>query len=152
VSRRVHYRDLPGLAGADLGASEWMLVDQEMIDQFARTTRDEQWIHVDRERARRERGGTIAHGFLALSLLPALTEHLLVIDGVDHVLNYGLDRVRFLAPLPSGTRIRGLRSVLSVEEKPAGRLLLSRITMEAEGGAKPVFVAESLALIVPAAA
>lgn len=150
MTRRVHYNDLAALAGADLGASDWILVDQEMIDQFAHTTRDTQWIHVDAERAGRERGGTIAHGFLALSLLPALTEHLLEIDGVDHVLNYGLDRVRFLASLPSGTRIRGARTVISAEDKPAGRLLRSRITIEAEGGEKPVYIAESLALIVPA--
>lgn len=152
MTRRVHYDELAALAGLELGVSDWLLVDQAMIDQFAQTTRDMQWIHVDRERARRERGGTIAHGFLALSLLPALTEHLLEIDGIDHVLNYGLDRVRFLAPLPADTRIRGSRRLLSAEARPAGQLLRSQITVEAEGSERPVFVAESLALIVPAAA
>lgn len=149
MSLRISYAALPSLAGRDLGTSDWLTVDQAMIDAFAATTRDSQWIHVDRERAARERGGTIAHGFLTLSLLPVLTEHLLEIEGVDHVLNYGLDRVRFLAPLSSGTRIRGHRHVLSVEEKAGGRLLRSRIGVEAEALDRPVFVAESLALVLP---
>lgn len=146
----LHYDDLPGLVGKDLGWSPWISVDQPMIDSFAAITQDHQWIHVDRERAEREIGGTLAHGLLLLGLLPAMTRPLVEMTGVEHILNYGLDRVRFMAPVPSGRRIRGWRELLSLDERAGGRLVRSRVTAHLEGGQKPVYSVETLILARPA--
>ena len=138
--------------GDELGVSSWVPVDQDRIDAFAACTGDHQWIHVDRERAARESpfGTTIAHGYLTLSLLPMLTEEIGVIpDGVTSALNYGSDKVRFLAPVPSGSRVRA-RSVLvdAVEKRPGQILLTTRSTVEIEGEETPALVADTLALLL----
>jgi acyl dehydratase len=135
----------------ELGVSGWLEVTQERIDAFAECTGDHQWIHVDRERARQgPLGTTIAHGYLTLSLLPQFTFELgLVPRGTRQVLNYGLDRVRFVAPVRSGARVRDRVLLLGVEEKEPGRLLLrARHTVEIEGEEKPALVADTLLLAI----
>jgi acyl dehydratase len=135
----------------ELGVSGWLEVTQERIDAFAECTGDRQWIHVDRERARQgPLGTTIAHGYLTLSLLPQFTFELgLVPGGTRQVLNYGLDRVRFVAPVRSGARVRDRVLLLGVEEKEPGRLLLrARHTVEIEGEEKPALVADTLLLAI----
>ena len=138
--------------GRELGVSDWIVIDQARIDQFADCTEDHQWIHVDAERARRESpyGVPIAHGFLTLSLLPKLRMDLgLVPDGVAHALNYGLDRLRFLNPVKTGARIRVRVTLLSVTDKGAGRTLLkTQNTVEIEGEEKPALIAETLSLLI----
>ena len=138
--------------GQELGVSEWMTIDQERINHFADFTGDHQWIHVDVERAKRESifGTTIAHGYLTLSLAAALSMGLgLVPAGVSQVLNYGLDKVRFLAPVKAGSRVRDRVVLLSAEPQGKGRLLLKfRNTIEIEGETKPALIADALSLLV----
>lgn len=131
--------------------SGWVTVDQELIDRFAVVTGDRQWIHVDVERARRESpfGGTIAHGYLTLSLLPAMRAEIGVVPaGVGQTINYGLDRVRFLEPVRAGARVRSRITLLGVEAKSSGQLMRTLNTMEIEGADRPAMVAESLVLLV----
>ena len=142
---------LPEFAGREIGVSAWTTVDQARIDAFADCTGDRQWIHVDVERARRESpfGGTIAHGYLTLSLAASLSIEAGVIppDAVA-ALNYGLDKTRFLAPVRAGARVRNRVVLLKVETKPGSRALLTLgNTIEIEGEAKPALIAESLALL-----
>ncbi|HMA37387.1 MAG TPA: MaoC family dehydratase [Chloroflexia bacterium] len=142
------------LVGQELGVSDWLTIDQERINQFAACTGDHQWIHVDVERAQRHSpfGTTIAHGFLTLSLLASEQLALdFVPTGLAQVLNYGLDKVRFLAPVKAGARIRNRVVLLSVEPQDKGRLLVKfQNTVEIEGESKPALVAEMLALLFPA--
>ena len=137
--------------GRELGVSEWLVVDQARIDRFAECTDDRQWIHVDVERAQRESplASTIAHGYLTLSLLARFSFEIGVFPaGARQVLNYGLDKVRFLAPVRAGVRIRDRVVLLAVEDKGDGRTLLkARHTVEIEGEEKPALVAETLGLI-----
>lgn len=145
---------LVDLIGEQLGPSDWLLVTQDMIDRFAGVTGDRQWIHVDPERAAREapNGVTIAHGFLTLSLLPALQESLYSIDKVDRILNYGLDRLRFISPAPAGARIRLLQTIDSVEPLPQnGWHAVFRTIIEIEGSERPALAAQAIALIYEAA-
>ncbi len=143
---------LPDFVGRALGVSGWLTVDQARINAFAACTGDRQWIHTDPERAARESptGTTIAHGLLTLSLLPALRAEVGVVPGgVARVLNYGLDRVRFLAPVRSGARIRARVTLTSAEPKGEGRILLkTENTVEIEGEDTPALVADSLVLLV----
>jgi len=134
--------------GKELGVSEWHLVTQDAIDEFARVTGDDQWIHVDVERAKDSPfGGTIAHGYYTLSLAPRFSYDMFTFEGFAFGVNYGLNRVRFPAPMPVGGRVR-MRAVLaSVEEIPGGAQIVSELTFEREGGEKPVCVAESLARV-----
>jgi acyl dehydratase len=138
--------------GQELGVSEWITIDQQRINHFADFTGDHQWIHVDVERAKRESlfGTTIAHGYLTLSLAAALSMELGVIPGgVSEALNYGLDKVRFLAPVKSGSRVRDRVVLLAVEPQGKGRILLKiRNTMEIEGESKPALIADALSLLV----
>ena len=138
--------------GQELGVSDWMTIDQERINHFADLTGDHQWIHVDVERAKRESlfGTTIAHGYLTLSLAAALSMGLGIIPaGVSQALNYGLDKVRFLAPVKSGSRVRDRVVLLAAEPQGKGRLLLKfRNTMEIEGETKPALIADALSLLV----
>jgi acyl dehydratase len=138
--------------GHDLGASEWVVVDQDRIDTFAACTGDRQWIHVDVERARRESpfGGPIAHGYLSLSLVAAMVMELGVIPpDAATGLNYGLDRVRFIAPVKAGACVRTRASLLAAEVQSGGRVLLKlNCTLEIEGEAKPALVAELLCLLI----
>jgi acyl dehydratase len=138
--------------GQEMGVSEWMTIDQERINQFADFTGDHQWIHVDVERARRESpsGSTIAHGFLTLSLAAALQYQIGIIPaGVSEALNYGLERVRFLAPVKAGARIRDRVVLMAVETRGKGQLLLkTRNTIEIEGESRPALIAETLSLLL----
>ncbi len=139
--------------GRDLGVSGWHVVEQARIDAFADVTGDHQWIHTDVERAARESpyGGPIAHGYLTLSLLPALRAEVGVVpEGVAQTINYGLDRVRFLAPVRAGARIRARITLVSAEPKGTGVLVKTLNTVEIEGESKPALLAETLALLVRA--
>jgi acyl dehydratase len=143
---------ITNFVGQELGVSAWMTIDQERINQFADFTGDHQWIHVDVERARRESpsGSTIAHGFLTLSLAAALQYEIGIIPaGVSEALNYGLERVRFLAPVKAGARIRDRVVLLAVETRGKGQLLLkTRNTIEIEGESRPALIAETLSLLL----
>ncbi len=138
--------------GQELGVSEWITINQERINDFADFTGDHQWIHVNVERAKRESlfGTTIAHGYLTLSLAAALSMELGIIPaGVSQALNYGLDKVRFLAPVKSGSRVRDRVVLLAAEPQGKGRLLLKfRNTIEIEGETKPALIADALSLLV----
>ncbi|HBO6816533.1 MaoC family dehydratase [Pseudomonas aeruginosa] len=135
--------------GKDLGHSEWLTIHQERVDQFAECTGDHQFIHVDPEKAAKTPfGGTIAHGFLSLSLIPKLMEGLLVLpEGLKMAVNYGLDTVRFIQPVRVGSRVRLGLTLLDVNEKNPGQWLIkARATLEIEGQEKPAYIAETLSL------
>ena len=135
--------------GHDLGTTDWFEIDQERINAFAIATGDEQWIHVDPERAAAGPfGGTIAHGYLTLSLVPFFTAQLFEVRDVQMAINYGLDRVRFLQPVRSGSRIRASGSISSAEVAGRGVRVDVKITIEIDGEAKPALVAETIALFV----
>lgn len=131
--------------GQVVGTSEWIAITQQHIDEFARATGDLQWIHVDPVRAAAGPfGSTIAHGFLTLSLLPQMGASAIDIGGVRMGVNYGLNKVRFPAPVPVGSRLRAHFKLLAYEPLDGGAQLLIEVTVEREGSAKPVCVAESL--------
>ncbi|MGF6732025.1 acyl dehydratase [Paraburkholderia youngii] len=138
--------------GRELGGSDWVVVDQARIDAFAHCTGDRQWIHVDVERARSESpfGGTIAHGYLTLSLLAALAMEIgLIPEDASAGLNYGLDKVRFMTPVKAGARVRNRVSLVSVEKKSGGRIIVKTMNeLQIEGEDKPALVAETLAMLV----
>jgi acyl dehydratase len=137
--------DLQGLVGQAIGTSDWIEIDQARIQRFAEATGDFQWIHLDHEKAAAGPfGRTIAHGFLTLSLLPAMFETAFAIADTRMGLNYGLNRVRFPAPVPSGSRVRGHFKLLSFEPLEGGAQMVVEVTIELEGSGKPVCVAESV--------
>ncbi len=138
--------ELPPLVGQELAVSDWITVTQQQIDLFADATGDHQWIHVDPERAKSGPfGTTIAHGFLTLSLLPRMVESALEIRQQRMSVNYGLNRVRFPAPVPAGSRLRARIKLLECEPLPDdGMQIVWQVTVEREGGEKPVCVAESV--------
>ncbi len=143
---------LSKFTGQEIGVSAWVAVDQRRIDGFADCTGDRQWIHVDVERARRDSpyGGTIAHGYLTLSL--AIEAGVIPPDAAA-ALNYGLGKVRFIAPVKAGARVRNRVVLVAVEDRPDARVLLTlQNTIEIEGEIKPALIAESMALLVAAAA
>jgi acyl dehydratase len=150
-------REIPSLAslkeliGQEVAVSDWMAVSQERINLFADATGDHQWIHIDPERASKETpfGGTIAHGFLTLSLLPTLMESAIHVSGVGMSINYGLNKVRFPTPLRSGGRARGRITLQSVEDLTGCAQIVWLVTMECEGSDKPVCVAESVVRLYP---
>ena len=134
--------------GQVIGTSDWHQVTQDDVDTFADVTGDHQWIHVDVERARQTPfGGTIAHGYYTLSLAPRLSDQILRLDGFAFGLNYGLNRVRFPAPLPVGQRVRMTCKIAKLEDIPGGAQVTFENTFEVEGGEKPVCIAESLARV-----
>ena len=138
--------DLHGLVGQAVASSDWITVTQARIDQFAQATGDHQWIHTDPVRAAAGPfGTTIAHGFLTLSLLPEMGASAMEVLDTKMGVNYGLNRVRFPAPVPAGSRLRGHFKLLSYEPLAGGAQLTMEVTMEREGSAKPVCVAESVA-------
>lgn len=131
--------------GTEIGTGDWHEIDQARIDRFADATDDHQWIHVDPDRAAAGPfGTTVAHGYLTLSMLPALTAGIGAVDGVRMGVNYGVNKVRFPAPVPVGSRIRATVELLTVDEVPGGVQLTARVTVQREGGDKPVCVAESV--------
>jgi acyl dehydratase len=145
MNRIANLNSLQQRVGEELAVGDWVTVDQATIDRFAEATGDHQWIHVDAERAKQGPfGTTIAHGFLTLSLLPRLAESAIKIDDVRMGVNYGLNRVRFPAPVPSGSRIRARMKLLAYDAIDGGAQLVMEVTMEREGGDKPVCVAETV--------
>ncbi len=151
MPRRIHISDLEGHVGQELGSSSWHLVTQERINDFANATGDHQWIHVDRDRAARSPlGSTIAHGYLTLSLGPALLDEVLAVENCAMVVNYGADRLRFPAPLRSGQLVR-LNVTLARTERPADGSLQAALELyfEIRGSEKPCCVAEILLRYYP---
>lgn len=137
--------ELREAVGAELGPSDWLEVDQKRVDLFAEATGDHQWIHVDPQRAADGPfGTTIAHGYLTLSLLPYLVPKVLQVEGVRMGVNYGVNKVRFPAPVPVGSRVRARVRIADVSEAGGGVQLTTQVTIEREGGEKPVCVAESV--------
>jgi acyl dehydratase len=136
-------------SGSDLGTGPWFEVDQERIRAFADVTEDWQWIHVDVQRAAHELGSTIAHGYLTLSLLPRLSSGIFEFTGPGKVLNYGLDKVRFLHPVVPGDRLRARAVVIDVSDRGAGALGRVRYTLYFFGRERPALVAEALMLALP---
>ena len=142
--------DLAAAVGTELGRSDWHVVTQEQVDRFADATGDHQWIHVDPQRAADGPfGTTIAHGYLTLSLVPLFASGVYSIEGVRLAVNYGCNKVRFPAPVPVGSRLRGAVTLDSVTPSGAGFLVAATVTVEIEGSAKPACVAETLVLVVP---
>jgi acyl dehydratase len=138
--------ELQSLTGATLGSSEWLSIDQPRIDQFAAVTGDDQWIHIDPKRAAAGPfGTTVAHGYLTLSLVPVMVRTAFAIGDVRMTVNYGLNRVRFPAPVPVGSRLRGHFKLMTFETLAGGAQVIVEVSVEREGDAKPVCVAESVA-------
>ncbi len=138
--------ELRSAVGEQLGWTDWVEIDQKRVDLFAEATGDHQWIHVDPERAAQGPfGTTIAHGFLTLSLIPSLTPLLFRVEGVTMGVNYGVNKVRFPATVPVGSRLRATAVIAEVGEAGGGVQLVTRVTIEREGGEKPVCVAETVA-------
>ena len=141
----VSLRELESRVGEEVGVSPWVDMPQERIDLFAKATEDFQWIHVDRERGKASPfGSTIAHGFLTLSMLPKLSESTFEFSDRKMGVNYGLNKVRFTAPVPAGARIRGRFTLAKYEKIDGGVQVTWKVTMEREGGDKPVCIAESI--------
>src|SRR5258708_8061599 len=141
--------DIKQHVGRELGPSEWMTVDQPMIDQFAKATGDHQWIHVDVERAKKELPGgkTIAHGYLTLSLIPGLTGGMLRVEGVTRGINYGSNKVRFTNMVAVGSRVRARQKLLAAEPRSGGMQLTNEVTIEVDGQQRPACIAETISLI-----
>ena len=156
MTNRTTLAEMKTKVGQELGVSSWLTVDQSMIDRFADVTRDQQWIHVDVERSRRESpyGATVAHGYLTLSLIAGLAYEIRgFVEGVDTSINYGLDKVRFLSPVRAGSRIRLRTALVSFEEKAPGQYLMKTLaTVEIEEEERPALVAETLVLLIGKAA
>jgi acyl dehydratase len=140
--------ELKSRVGEEIGISDWKLVTQEDIDTFAEVTGDDQFIHIDPERAKETPfGGTIAHGYYTLSLAPRFSYDLFHLEGVAFGINYGLNKLRFPAPLPVGSKVRMRMQVQDVQDIPGGAQITMLLTFEREGGDKPVCVAESLSRV-----
>ena len=140
--------DFASAVGTVLGTSDWMLISQEMIQGFADITGDDQWIHVDPSRARQGPfGTTIAHGYLTVALIPALTAQVFVIEGVISRINYGSNRVRFPAPVPAGSRLRAVVELLDLKRTSHGATATHQVTLELEGSTRPACIAETVARI-----
>jgi acyl dehydratase len=143
-------KDVLQHVGRELGPSEWLTVTQDMIDKFAEATGDHQWIHVDVKRAKREMPGgkTIAHGYLTLSLLPRLAPTLMRIENRRRGLNYGSNKIRFISPVPAGSRIRLHQKLVNAEQvEDNGVRITSLMTMDVEGSERPAMVAEIISVV-----
>ncbi len=140
--------DAKALEGQEVGLSDWAVIDQHRIDQFAEATADHQWIHVDVNRAAKEmpEGKTIAHGYLTLSLIPALTQNFVEFENLERAINFGTNKVRFYTPVPEGARVRARGTVLSARRRAGALLLTSEVRIEVEGERKPACVAETLGM------
>lgn len=140
-------QELAAAVGTELGASDWLAIEQDRIGGFAEATGDHQWIHVDEARAKEGPfGSTIAHGFLTLSLLPALTAQIYRVDGVRMGINYGLNRVRFISPVRVGSSVRAVMTLMALDELPDVKAvqLTAKVIVEIRGAEKPAAVAETL--------
>jgi acyl dehydratase len=145
----VGFEDIKSAVGIEIGTSDWIEITQERINLFAEATCDEQWIHVDQERAEKELPGgrTIAHGLLSLSLAPMFVRSVMGLKELKNTLNYGADRVRFISPVPAGSRIRGRITIAKAEDVPPDGLRVNyHMVIEIEGGQRPACVADLVAL------
>ena len=143
-------RDLLGQEGTTYGPSSWLLIDQERVDGFAKVTGDDQWIHVDPEKAKDGPfGGTIAHGYLTMSLVNYFLPEMIDVQGFTHGVNLGTDRVRFVTPVPTGSEIRATSELLSAEEKKGSIQAIFRITVEIKGQEKPACIVDSISRYYP---
>ena len=140
--------DAKALEGEEIGLSDWAVIDQTRIDQFAEATADYQWIHVDTERAARQmpNGKTIAHGYMTLALIPALTGDFVEVPNLSRAINYGVNKVRFYTPVPAGAKVRARATVLQARRRAGALLLTSEVRIEVEGERKPACVAETLGM------
>ncbi|NBR32270.1 MAG: MaoC family dehydratase [Sphingomonadaceae bacterium] len=142
--------DLIGAEGTQLGPTDWLLIDQDRVNGFAEVTGDHQWIHVDVERAKAGPfGGTIAHGYLTMSLVNYFLPQLIEVQGFAHAVNVGADRLRFLAPVKVGSRIRGVGEIVGVEEVKGAIQSIVRVTVEIEGSDKPACVVDTISRYFP---
>lgn len=140
--------DAKALEGQEVGLSDWTVIDQNRIDQFAEATADHQWIHVDTERAGREMPGgkTIAHGYLTLALIPGLTGNFVEVKNLERAINFGVNKVRFYTPVKCGAKVRARAKVLQARRRAGALLLTSETRIEVEGERKPACVAETLGM------
>jgi acyl dehydratase len=145
--RNVNFADLESLAGQEVGVSSWHQITQTQVNKFAEATGDHQWIHVDVERATREMGGPIAHGYLTLSLLPMLAAQIMRVEGVSRGINFGCNKVRFTNMVPVGSRVRLKQKCLKVEPRAGGKQVTMESTVEIEGKDRPACVAESIGIL-----
>ena len=143
----VELKDLGSLVGKEVGVSDWLQITQDRVNEFADATGDHQWIHVDVERATREIGGPIAHGYLTLSLIPHLSAGLLPVKGVSRGINYGSEKVRFTNMVRVGKRVHLRQTLAAVEQKSGGWQLKNLCTIEIEGEERPACVAETISLL-----
>lgn len=145
MARTFTIDELRSAPGTDLGATDWVEITQDQIDRFAEATLDHQWIHCDPERAAAGPfGATIAHGFLTMSLASHFLSRLARVEGISMGINYGADKVRFPAPVPVGSRVRGRGEVLEVKDVPGGVQAVIRVTIEREGSEKPAAIVETI--------
>ena len=143
------FDDLTAAVGEDLGASDWLTIEQDRVDAFAEATGDHQWIHVDVPRATAGPfGGTIAHGYLTLSLIPMLGAQVFALETPGAKLNYGVNKVRFPNPVKVGSKIRASAQIADVSDVPAGKQMVTRYTVEIDGESKPACVAETVVLLL----
>ena len=142
------FEDAKALEGVEVGVSDWIVIDQHRIDQFAEATADYQWIHVDTERAAREMpdGKTIAHGYMTLALIPALTGGFVEMKNLERAINYGVNKVRFYAPVSVGAKLRARTTVNQVRRRAGALFLTTEVRLEVEGERKPACVAETLGM------
>lgn len=147
--RVVKFNEIKSLVGEETGVSDWYEITQDKVNLFADATGDHQWIHVDVERAAKEMptGGTIAHGYLTLSLIPMLSSQILRIDGVTRGINYGCNKVRFINMVPVGSRVRGRQRLLEVQDRAGGLQLINEFTIEIEGEERPACVAQTISIV-----
>ena len=147
--RELALADLPSLVGQEVGVSDWLEITQDRVNRFADATGDHQWIHVDIERATKELGGPIAHGYLILSLIPFLARNVVTYSGVSRGINYGSNKVRFTNMVPVGSKVRARQKLLAVERKGDGKQLTNEVTIEIEGKDRPACIAETISMIYP---
>ena len=147
----VKYADLEQYAGQEIGHSEWVTIDQDRVNKFADATGDHQWIHLDVERAKRElpTKGTIAHGYLTVSLIPWLGAQIMRVDGVSRGINYGSNKVRFINMVPVGAKVRAKLKILNVDAKAGAKQITSEYTIEIQGQDRPACVAETIGIVYP---
>ena len=147
----VKYAELEQYAGQEIGHSEWVTVDQDRVNKFADATGDHQWIHLDVERAKRElpTKGTIAHGYLTVSLIPWLGSQIMKVEGVSRGINYGSNKVRFINMVPVGAKVRAKLKILNVDAKAGAKQITSEYTIEIQGQERPACVAETIGIVYP---
>lgn len=148
--RELALADLPGLVGQEIGVSDWLEITQDRVNRFADATGDHQWIHVDIERATKELGAPIAHGYLVVSLIPFLARNIMAYIGVGRGINYGSNKVRFTNMVPVGSRVRMRLKLLACEQRGGGYQVTNLCTIEVEGEERPACVAETVGILYPA--